>query len=41
VRYDFEWYDEHIDTPVPENPRRYCLCWLLDPAMLEKVYDIL
>ena len=42
VRYESEWYNEHIDTPVPENPRFFCLSLLQDPTMLEQfitLYD--
>ncbi len=42
VRTNNEWNDERIDTPIPENPRHYCLDLLQDPIMLEQfvtLYD--
>ena len=36
VRKFYEWIDDRIDTPVPENPRFYCLDLLTDPIMLEQ-----
>ena len=26
VRTDYEWANEHINTPAPENPRHHCAC---------------
>jgi rhodanese-related sulfurtransferase len=34
VRKNYEWIEKRIDTPVPENPRHYCLDLLQDPKML-------
>ena len=40
VRQNYEWNDERIDTPVPENPRHYCLDLLQDPETLEQFIDL-
>ena len=42
VRTNSEWNAEHIDTPIPENPRHYCLDLLQNETMLQKfitLYD--
>lgn len=42
VRGNSEWNNEHIDTPIPENPRHYSKILLEDPLMLEQfltLYD--
>ena len=42
VRTNNEWNDVRMDTPVPENPRHYCLAWLQNETMLHQfmtLYD--
>jgi rhodanese-related sulfurtransferase len=42
VRTNNEWINVHMDTPVPENPRHYCLALLQDETMLQQfmtLYD--
>ena len=40
VRTDIEWIDEHIDTPVPEYPRHYCLDLLQNETGLRKFLSL-
>jgi len=40
VRTDVEWIDEHIDTPVPEHPRHYCLDLLQNETELQKFLSL-
>jgi len=41
VREDYEWVEEHIDTPAPENPRHHCVCEMAaDEAVLQAFIEL-
>jgi rhodanese-related sulfurtransferase len=40
VRTDYEWANEHINTPSPENSKHHCLCELEDETILQEFLSL-